>query len=186
MNHPAEQELFDYADGLLGPSRSALIRSHLEECSRCRAAVGAAVAVSGALRRIGPERPSPQFTGRLLNRLGLQEATPLWWLFLRNLAPLLVAAGVAGTLLVLGGGGEGTQGGSAQKSLIDVPRIAAAVREAVGTVSAWTTGLFTSHVSFSLGRDALSQTVYLALLFAAIALLDRYVLGPMLRRRHQG
>lgn len=181
MNHPTWQELFEH-DGP-GPGSAARIASHLASCDACRAAWRAARDVDGALRRLPPERPSASFDRALLRRLGLREATPLLWVFLRNFAPILVAGIVA--VAVIGLGGSGTSEPSAGRSLFDTELVWETSRGAVGAFVSWAGSLSAKWLALPVGQDSVNLTLFLACFFAAIGLLDRFLLQPIIRRRHQ-
>lgn len=185
MNHPGWQELIEYAGRTIADRRGAEIDLHIAECARCRDACRALAAVEGALHRLPVERPHPGFTRGVLSRVGLREETPLWWLFLRNFAPILVAGAVATVVIALGagGGGAGTDP-SAWKSLFDAGPVGDAIGGAAAAVTAWTGGIAAKIVPIPVDGDATNLTIFLAGLFAGIGLLDRYVLQPMMRRRH--
>ena len=55
---------------------------------------------------------------------------------------------------------------------------------AVDGFSAWTAAIASKYLSFTLGSDAFSLVMFLCFLFAGIGLLDRFLLGPMLRRKN--
>jgi hypothetical protein len=185
MNHPSWQELTGYAGRTIDDRRGAEIDLHIAECARCRDACRALEAVEGALHRLPVEHPSAGFTRGVLSRVGLREETPLWWLFLRNFAPILVAGVVAAAIIALGAGesGEGTEP-SAWKSLFDAGLVGDAIGGAAAAVSAWTGSAAAKLVPITVGGDAANLTIFLVCLFAGIGLLDRYVLQPMMRRRH--
>jgi len=184
MNHPPQQELFEYTDGALDGARAADIASHLAVCAGCRDARGAILMVEGAVRLLPPELPSRAFTRKLLNRIGLKESTPLWWLFLRNFAPILAAGIVAAVIITLGSAASGGTEPSVRKSLFDAGPVMETVRGAVDGFSAWTARVAAEYLSFTLGKDAFSLTMFLCFLFGGIGLLDRFLFGPLLRRRN--
>jgi anti-sigma factor RsiW len=183
MNHPTQQELFEYADGALAPSRSEEIAAHLEACPGCRDARRASVLLDGALRRVRPDRPSRDFTARVLGRLGVKESTPLVWLFLRNFAPVLVAGTVAIAIMTLGSAGPEPGGGPGQKSLFDASQAVGTLNRVLEAFTSWTGSLSARYLAFSVGKDSFSLMILIPCLLAGIGLLDRFFLGPILRRR---
>ena len=111
------------------------------------------------------------FTLKLLIRIGLKESTPLWWLFLGNFAPILAARIVALVIMTAGSAASGGAERSVQKSLFDTGLVMEAVRGAVDGVSAWTGGIAAKYLSFILGKDAFSLTMFLCFLFGGIGML---------------
>jgi anti-sigma factor RsiW len=184
MNHPTQQELLDYAGRTIDEHRGAEILLHLAACDRCRAAASAMSAVEGALHRLPVERPSASFTAGVLARIGIRESTPLWWLFFRNFAPILVAGCVAGTVMMLGAGGDGAaQGSPSGNSLFDPTPVRVAVGGAMDAMSAWMGRMVSTYASIRVANDSMNQMIFIACLFAGIGLLDRFVFGPLVRRR---
>ena len=182
MSHPSRQELLEHAGRLTDIRRAAEIDIHLRNCDRCRGAFRAMEAVEGALHRLPPEHPSAGVTRNLLSRIGIREATPLWWLFARNFAPILAAGIVTMVVLSLGGGGGAEP--SAGRSLFDAGIVRDAVGGAVDAFTAWFGGIAAKYLAFRIGNDAMSVMLFVAGLFAAIGVLDRFVLQRLMRRRH--
>ncbi len=184
MNHPTQQELLEYAVSEPGDPRFAETAGHLSLCPRCRSALGAVRAVEKALHRLPVEHPSPEFTRKLMRRLGLRESTPIWWMFLKNFAPVLAAGLVAAAVVTLGSPTPGGAGPEVRNPLFDTRSVTDAVRLAVDGFSGWTAAIASKYLSFTLGPDASSLVMFLCILFAGIGLLDRFLLGPMLRRKN--
>ncbi len=184
MNHPGQQELFEYAGGGTAPARSAEIGVHLAACERCRNAADAIRRMDAALRSLPLEQPSPAFTRNLLNRLGLRESNPLWWMFLKNLAPVVAAALVAVVIITVGSAASGDSRPLVGTSLFDTAPLAGFFRGGLEAFTAWSEDAAARYLSSPLGGDTVFQIVFLALFLAGIGLLDRYLLGPLLRRRH--
>lgn len=181
MNHPSERELLDYAAAAPGDQSASGIGRHLDECARCRAVARSFSAVEGALHRLPVDRPSPDFNRALFSRLGIREAASIWWLFLRNFVPILMAGTLAIVVISLGpGGGAGSTG---QNSLFDMAAVRAWIRAAVDASAVWTAGAAEKIAPGRFGGDAAKLTVFLACLFAGIGLVDRFLLQPMFRRR---
>jgi anti-sigma factor RsiW len=184
MNHPSHQELLEYAGRTAFERRGAEIEIHLAQCPRCRGSVSAMSAIEGALRRLPVERPSAKFTAGVLARIGIRETTPLWWLFFRNFAPILVAGIVAGTIMMLGDGGGGTPAGApAGNPLFDAGPLRHAIAAALDAFTAWSGRAASTIGSVRVANDSMNLTIFIAGLFAGIGLLDRFVFGPLLRRR---
>jgi len=185
MNHPSQTELLAYAGRTIDDRRGAQLDLHLTECERCRNAARAMAAVEGALHRLPPERPSAAFTRGVLSRIGIRETTPLWWLFFRNFAPILAAAAVAGFIMTLGnGGGNAGARPTSGNPLFDAGLVGTALRDGLDAFTAWTGGLVSKLHADHVGTDSVRLTLFIACLFAGLGLLDRFVLGPRLRRKN--
>lgn len=184
MNHPTQQELLEHAARTIAGRRREEIDLHLAECDRCRSISRAMSAVEGALHRLSLDRPAAAFTAGVLARIGIRESTPLWWLFLRNFAPILAAGIVAGTVMTLGAGGGGAGTGSpAGNPLFDAGPVRNAIGTALDLFTEWMGRMASATGSIRIANDSMNLAIFIACLFAGIGLLDRYVFGPLLRRR---
>lgn len=184
MNHPGQLELIEYAGGGTAPARSAEIAEHVAGCEPCRNICASIRTMDSILRDLPLEQPSPAFTRSLLNRLGLRESNPLWWMFLKNLAPVFSVGVVAAVIFTFGSATSGGSGSSAGTSLFDARPVAELFRGGLEALTAWSGDVAARYLSSAVGREAIPQIVFLALFLAGIGLLDRYVLGPLIRRRH--
>jgi anti-sigma factor RsiW len=183
MNHPTAQELLEYADRTLRADRAAEVAAHLGMCPGCARAHEVHALMDGALRRLPVERPSADFHRKLLLRLGLRESPPLWWLFLRNFAPILTAGVVAIVVMALGSAPPAGGGGPAPQSLFDAGRAMVVVQGAVEAFTSCTRAVVSQYLTFSVGKDSMSLTLLLCALLGAVGLLDRYLIAPIFRRR---
>jgi anti-sigma factor RsiW len=183
MKHPTKAELLEYEDLSSGTAGDRYIADHLAECSQCRAVHAANRHFREALRLIPPEKTSPVFTPGVLKRLGIPEAPSLWWIFLRNFAPILAAVVIVLTVITVGSMAGGGTDANVQRTLLDYGKMEDAVRVAWGGASGWIADLLKTHLPFVFVKDSSWLTAYLVVLFVGIALLDRYIFGPLLRRR---
>lgn len=198
MNHPSLRELHDFADRTLDAASAARVGAHLASCPRCAAEHRLILMTGEALRRLPPESPSPGFTARLHHALGLRQHVSLWWLVLRNLAPLVAAVAVAAVILTLGApggglpGGDGVPGGGSgagsvtpapRAPLVDPGAAAGAIRSVAGRAAEWTGAVTARLVESTIGGNSLSQLALAGLVLGMLALLDRFLLGPIFRRR---
>jgi len=183
MNHPKDSRIEEYAEGSLTSELSHEIGSHIEGCPSCRAKVASFRLLERSLRDLPLEQPGSGFTERVIRSLGLEEGGSLAWKLITNLAPLMAFVFVAAVLYVvmnLVGSFGGPQIGSS-----------------LGSVTAAYTGLgdnisrgidairlFTAqYLPFIADHESRGMILFLALLFAGVALLDRYLLMPLLTRR---
>ncbi len=75
--HPSEELILDFARGALEEGRSLVLQVHLAVCPACRAALGLAEAVGGALlAEIEPAELAPDALEQALARLDLEPPPP--------------------------------------------------------------------------------------------------------------
>jgi anti-sigma factor RsiW len=63
--HPEVTEISDYSEGLLPPTRSAEIRSHIDGCSLCADVLGSLEEIRGLLGTLPEERMPADIAGRI-------------------------------------------------------------------------------------------------------------------------
>lgn len=183
MNHPTPSQLQDYLDGLPGDFSREDIGSHLHSCVRCRAQVDALEALDAALRNVPPEQVSAGFTGRVMASLGVSESSTLLWKLLKNLAPLVALTLVIGIVAgVLGYFGlfEGTQ---VEQSVIATQSAYTVVGGKVSAGIAAMNGWLERYASFAFAGTSYGMTAFLVAFLGAVALLDKFLFMPLMRRR---
>ena len=75
--HPSEALILDFSRGALEAGRALVLRAHLAACAECRATLGLADAVGGALMEaLEPAELAPDALQRTLARLDLQPPPP--------------------------------------------------------------------------------------------------------------
>lgn len=181
MNHPSMEDLYEYADGQMPAGDARVVAGHLETCPRCRGEVESVLRLAEAVRRMPGESPSPSFTRDLLRRLGIAEPVSVWWIFLRNFAPVLVAVVIVFVVLTIVSTGD--PGGNIQKGLFDYGRVEGALKEVTETAAGGLAALLKNALVSTVGTDSAWLAAYLVALFLGIGLADRYLFGPLLRRR---
>jgi len=187
MTHPTRSELLELAARReTDPARSARLNAHIAVCETCSAAFRGMAKVEGALSSIRPESPSPGFERVVMNRLGLREAGSLWWTFLKTFAPVLVAGIVVGSVVSFGSGSPGGAGQLPGGALLEGGKFQGIVSDALGGYGESVGGFIRSTLSSLLSAGSANMTLTIVLLFAGFGLIDRYLVGPMIRRRHQG
>jgi len=185
MTHPTSEELLELTQQGTDPELSARLNAHIAVCERCAALRSAMGRVEGALTSLRAESPSRGFERRVLRALGLKEAGSLWWTFLKNFAPILVAGIVILSIVAFGSDASGSAGGFTGNSVVDGEKIRGVVSDALGGFSTGIGDVVRKYVSPLFTNGSVPLTLYLVFLFAGIGLLDKYVIGPIFRRRHQ-
>ncbi len=94
--HPTHETLQLLADGELDGNAAFPVRRHLDLCTSCAATYACLVSFDRLMRTAPVLAPGPEFTQRVLSRLGIQPPVP--WLF----RILEHAASIVGVLLVVG------------------------------------------------------------------------------------
>jgi putative transcriptional regulator len=75
--HPSEDLILDYARGALEPGRALVVAAHLGACSACRAVVGFAEAIGGALiEEVEPAQMAPDALAKAMAQLDLPPPPP--------------------------------------------------------------------------------------------------------------
>jgi anti-sigma factor RsiW len=180
MNHLTTTQMQEYADGL---SEGSGYESHVRSCAECRMNLKRFRDLEKTLRRIPLERVSSGFTEGLMKQLGVRESSSFAWAILKNLAPLLALTFVLGVLfavLQLSGVFQGSQvQPSVEATQSAYVKLGGSVSAAIGAFNGW----LEKYFSFAFAKSSYGLTVFLLLFLGAIALLDRFLLMPMMRRR---
>jgi hypothetical protein len=184
MTHPTARELIEAAHSADDPALLRRLNAHLAVCERCAAAYRSMGRVEGALAHLKTERPSPGFERALLNRLGVREAGSLWWFFLKNFAPVLIAGVIVLVIVSFGSSSGGESGSIFGTSLRETEQLRGVLSGAAGEFSASIGNVAKTYLAPLLGGGSAGVTIALLVLFAGIGLLDKFIVGPMIRRRH--
>lgn len=179
MNHLTSQQFLEYTDGLFGHE----IELHLRSCPECRQTLNGYKKVERTLHNIPMEKPAPDFTTAVMRQIGLNEASPFAWSLLKNIAPVLALALVVGitvTALKLTGMFEGSEiagPGSATQSVYN--DIGHGVKGGMTALNNWVS----TYMSFAFAKTSYGLTAFIVVFFIFIALLDKYLIMPMMRKR---
>ena len=178
MNHLTEHELQECLDHA-GEAEA----QHLRGCAACRERLSAFQRVEDVLRRVPAERAPGNFTNVVLKRLRISESTSFSWSFFKNLAPgiaLVLVFGVIVIALQMSGALSGTQvGESAQLTKNIYGNVSGGVATGVTAFNSWVR----TYLSFAFANSSYGITMFLIIFFSAIALIDKFILMPHLRRR---
>lgn len=183
MNHPMDSQIEEYAGGSLPAGMSHEIESHLNGCPSCRAKVASMRLLEHSLRDLPLEEPGAGFTERVLRRLGLAEGGSLAWRIITNLAPLM-SLFLIGIILYIAMNLAGTLGTPQVQSSLD--SINAVYRGLGDNISQGINAFrsFTAqNLPFLANHESRGMVLFLVLLFAGVALIDRYLVMPLMTRR---
>ena len=183
MNHLTIIQIQELLFGSADDSTLTAIENHLNICSDCVEKVSAYRKVETALRGMPAERTSSGFTRRVMQELRIEEAPSFVWKFLKNLAPvvgLFLVTGIAmGALYFSGALKTPEVQNSLALSQSAYDTVSGGLKESVWTFNGWMQKLF----PFAFAKNGYGLTMFLLFFFAALALLDKYLLMPLMRRR---
>lgn len=157
------------------------IEAHVEACVECSGRVAGARRLRQALSRMPLDPAPPNLAQRVLSDLGIQEAPSLVWIFFKNFSPIVALTIVAISAYALLSSSGAFQNKSTMYSLQELSDSYGVLRD---EAARWLTPLeawLGESVSF-LGRDG-RLAVFVVLFFGAVALIDRYLLMPLFRKR---
>src|SRR5687767_8666222 len=98
MRHISDEEMFRLADGECTVEEQTVFQTHLGECAACKALYTEISTLDTQLQQIILERPSDNFTEKLMEKWQAAPAFDQPFLYSRILAPL---AFIFGLILVL-------------------------------------------------------------------------------------
>lgn len=182
MNHLTLKQMHESA----GTALPAEIANHVRACPECRSRFDEFNLVDAAMKDMPPEETSPKFTESVMRRLGVGSAPSFAWMLLRNLAPILalaVVSGIAIAALNYFGAFQGSQLGQSTSALQSAyGKLGHQIGEGVGTFNFW----LGKYFSFAFAKSSYGLTAFIFCFFGIIALLDKFVFAPMVKKRMIG
>ncbi len=183
MNHPTFIQLQEYLDtGQTGLSNSD-ISMHLRSCKECGERVASLREMDKAIRNAGRERVSAQFTQRVMKQLGIEYPASFAWYFFRNLAPLFALSVIVGIIFIVFQLSGTFQNPHVQQSVSSAQSL---YGKTSGTLSEYLERFnegVQKYFSFAFAKNTYGLTLFMVLFIGAVALLDRYLLIPMMKRK---
>lgn len=183
MKHLTLTQHQEYIDGKENESTYNEMELHLRTCATCNALLKSFKQIESTLRSVPHEQVSTNFTLRVMERLRIKESPSFLWSIFKNLAPLLglfIVIGIVygvmkftGTLESSGVGESITATQSAYNSV--------ATKISTG-VSAFN-GLLKKLFPFLYAKSSYGLTVFLIVLFIIVALLDKFIFMPIIRKK---
>jgi hypothetical protein len=182
MIHPEEHQLQDFVDKMLDENHERAVSQHLLLCNQCARKVRRLQIVDNVIRRSLLEKAPPEISGNVLNRLGIVEAPPFAWKILKNLAPVvgLIMVGMI-VFVVFKVTGKFNEPGI-QSSLQAGQSIYTKVGENLSSGFSVFNSWMRTYVRFAFAGKSGGLTAFIVLFLAAIAILDKFVFAPMLKR----
>ncbi len=179
MNHLTSQQIQEY----LEKRATNEIELHLGGCRQCRRKADAAGMLERTLRSIPLEKAPPGFTERIVEQLGIRQRASFSWFLFKSLSPILaltiVAAIVFAVFKFTGAWHETELQQTATVTQTVYNQIGGSVNEGLQTFNGW----MTKYFSFAFAKNTYGLTTFILIFFGVIALLDKYVLMPMMKKK---
>jgi len=156
---------------------------HVESCTACRGRIEELRRIETVLRSLPAERTGDEFAEKVMRRLGVRTSSSFVWILFKNLAPavaLLLVSVIAVVSLRYFGAFEGSGLDQSATKLQSVPGWFA------GELSKGTSQFYhwlETYFSFAFGRTSYGVTAFIVFLLAVVAVVDKYLLMPMMRKR---
>ncbi|MBA4312576.1 MAG: hypothetical protein C0417_08090 [Chlorobiaceae bacterium] len=183
MNHLTSELIQEYLDGLVTTDIRNSIEIHLDDCNICRDKMKSYQAIDSALKTMPCENANPYFTQRVMERLGIKESPSIIWSIFKNLAPLLgliIIVGVIYAALRFTGKLEGSGVGDTVTATQSVYNTAASgISSGISSFTGWMKNIF----PFLYTKNSYGIVVYLLILFIIVALLDKFIFMPIVKRK---
>ena len=179
MNHLTSDQIQDFIDGVI--SNEAEL--HLRQCSPCQSKMRAYKKLDRTLRSVPLDEPPQNFTQRVMQQVGVRQLPSFSWTLFKNLAPLFaltLVAGIAFVALRMAGVFEGTevqQSTNAAQTIYD--QVGRSVSGGVQAFNGW----MAKYFSFAFAKSSYGLTAFILIFFGVIALLDKYLIMPMMKRK---
>ena len=183
MNHPDDMTLQEYSDSTLDRATRDALDNHLRLCEACGSKLRALRLLDAHLRQLPPDRAEEDFTRRVLASLRIDPAPSVYWSIAKYLAPvlsLILVLAVVYAVFYFSGAVKGPENGQPVGKVW-------AKGEHAGNIA--TDGLHAlnafggKYFSFAFAKGNLELTVFLLAVFAGAAVLDKYLLIPMMKKR---
>ena len=179
MKHLTPLQLLEYRDGLRGDEEEL----HLPTCQECSEKLRALQWVEEAIQRVELEKVSPNFTERVMTRLGVKESPSLAWTIFQNLAPLfalLIVVGIVAAAFQLTGA---YQSSDVQQSARQAQSVYNEISGGIATGIEALNGWLKQYASFAFAESTTGLTIFLIAFFAGTALLDKFLFVPLRKRK---
>ena len=156
---------------------------HIAQCAACSARIGELKRVDTALRSLPADRTTEEFSEKVMRRLGVRTSSSIAWILFKNLAPavaLLLVSVIAVVTLNYFGAFEGSGiGESATKLQSASGWLTSELSKGTAGLTQW----LEKYFPFAFGRTSYGLTVFIVFFLAVVAVVDKYLLMPMMRKR---
>ncbi len=185
MNHFSLSQIQEYADGILNEASSKELEIHLKTCNECSIKMAVLKNIEVAIRTVPLVYAQSNFTQRVMSKLSTEEVSDFAWGILKSLAPIISLAFLVGIIFVLFQytgllqNSEVQQTIHASKSIYSVST--SKITESVSMLNIW----LQKYIPFVYQKTHYWMTTFIFLLFIIVALLDKYIIMPMIRKRSE-
>jgi hypothetical protein len=183
MNHLTTGELHNYVKGLLSQAEYNECDPHIQNCKQCAERVRIFQLLESVLPTVPLESVSPDFTQKVTEKLKIQEHPSLAWKILQNFAPVFALAIVLVIVYVILDYLGVLQGSQMQQSVQYTQSIYGKIVDGVAMSIKILNEWLQTYFSFAFTKNSYGLTVFLVLFFSAIAVLDKFLFVPMMRRK---
>jgi anti-sigma factor RsiW len=183
MNHLTLEMLQEYLDGLTDDDTRNKVEMHIQSCTVCSDEIKLLRSLDSSLKNIPHEKASPNFTIRVIKQLGIRESPSIVWLIFKNLAPLFglvaIISVIYGVLKFTGSLDSSGVSESVAATQLAYDSVADGISTGISAFSGWVKNTF----PFLYTNKHYTLTAFIAVLFIIVALLDKFVFMPIVRRR---
>lgn|GEM_PF-2011581 len=183
MEHPTEITLQEYSDRMLDRATEAALDDHVRLCEECALKLRAFRLLDEKLREIPPDRAEKDFTRRVMASLHIDPAPAVYWSIAKYLAPvfsLILVLSIVFAVFYFSGAIQGPENRQSNGRIWAVGEYAGNMATGgIKALNAWGGKYF----SFAFAKENFNLTIFLLIVFAGVAVLDKYFLVPMMRKR---
>lgn len=183
MEHPTEIALQEYSDRMLDRATEAALGDHVRSCEECALKLRALRLLDAKLREIPPDRADKDFTRRVMASLRIDPAPAVYWSIAKYLAPvlsLILVLAVVYAVFYFSGAIQGPDNRQSSGTVWVMGEHAGTMAsDGIKALNAWGGKYF----SFAFAKENFNLTIFLLIVFAGVAVLDKYFLVPMMRKR---
>jgi hypothetical protein len=183
MNHLNDNQLQDYMEKSLVQTEYAECRAHLQACKECKQRYRNLQKLNTALHHIPLDHVLPEFTSNILRRLNIKESPSLTWKLFQYLSQVFALALVLTIVYLVFYFTGALQGIEANQSIsytqLIYNKIETGTLQGMKSFNMW----LGKYFSFAFASNTYTLSIFLAIFFSIIALFDKFVIAPMMRRK---
>ena len=183
MNHPTSFELQKYVDAVILNGEKAEIDKHLDHCSACAVKIQSMKKLDTVIRQVPLDRPSINFTNRVMVSMNKRASSSLGWVILKNLAPvvgIIVILYMVYSVLQLTGSSNTSEVNEWNRVIqSSSTTVHNTVSACISDLNGWLKSVF----PFLYMKSSYGLMAFLVVLFALVAILDKAVIFPIFKRK---
>jgi hypothetical protein len=183
MEHPTEIMLQEYSGRMLDRAIQNALDDHVRLCEECALKLRALRLLDEKLREIPPDSAEKDFTRRVMASLRIDPAPAVYWSIAKYLAPvlsLILVLVVVYAVFYFSGAIQGPENRQSAGRVSAMGEYAGTMAtDGIKALNAWGGKYF----SFVIAKGSIDLTIFLLIVFAGVAALDKYILVPMMRKK---